>query len=216
MLRPSFAALVFGALLAAIAAVATPVSLIGGEPPMPNPPSQHPARTETATLAGGCFWCLEAVFKMIPGVISVTSGYTGGTQDSPTYEEVCTGRTGHAEAVQIVFDPDKLSYSKLLETFWECHDPTTLNRQGHDVGTQYRSAIFYHNDSQKAAAEASKTAEQKTLSAPIVTEIVPLKKFWPAEKYHHDYFANNPRNPYCSIVIRPKVDKIKAKLGREQ
>lgn len=174
----------------------------------------HPAHTETATLAGGCFWCLEAVFKMIPGVLSVTSGYTGGSKDSPTYEEVCTGRTGHAEAVQIVFDPAQLSYAKLLETFWECHDPTTLNRQGHDVGTQYRSAIFFQDAAQQAAAEASKAAEQKNLSAPVVTEIVPLKKFWPAESYHQDYFANNPRNPYCSVVIRPKVEKIKAKLEK--
>ena len=180
---------------------------------MPSTPSNQPARTETATLAGGCFWCLDGVFRLIPGVISVVSGYSGGAKESPTYEEVCSGGTGHAEAVQITFDPDRLSYEKLLEYFWESHDPTTPNRQGHDVGTQYRSAIFYHSDAQRAAAEASKAAEEKNLTAPIVTEIVPLKKFWAAEKYHQDYFANNPGNGYCNVVIRPKVEKVKGKLG---
>ena len=190
-----------------------------GEESMPSsqspqsPQPTQPAHTETATVAGGCFWCLEAVFKMIPGVISVTSGYSGGAKDSPSYEEVCTGSTGHAEAVQITFDPDRLSYSKLLDYFWESHNPTTLNRQGHDVGTQYRSAIFYQNASQKAEAEASKAAEQKNWPTPVVTEIVPLTVFWPAEKYHQDYFANNPGNGYCNLVIRPKVEKIKEKHG---
>jgi len=184
-----------------------------GEDSMAAKPSNSPAHTETATLAGGCFWCLDAVFKMVPGVISVTCGYSGGSKESPTYEEVCMGNTGHAEAVQIVFDPEKLTYSKLLGYFWEVHDPTTPNRQGHDVGTQYRSVIFYQSDAQKAAAEASKAEEQKNWPAPVVTEIVPLKKFWPAEKYHQDYFANNPGNGYCHYVIRPKVDKIKEKHG---
>jgi peptide-methionine (S)-S-oxide reductase len=153
---------------------------------------------------------------MIPGVISVTSGYAGGATDSPSYDEVCSGSSGHAEAVQITFDPDQLSYLKILETFWETHDPTTPNRQGHDIGTQYRSVIFYQNDAQKLAAETSKAAEQKNLTAPIVTEIVPLTKFWVAEDYHQNYFANNPGNGYCSIVIRPKVEKMKAKLKKSQ
>ena len=183
-----------------------------GEEPMQSQ-SNQPARTETATLAGGCFWCLDAVFKQIPGVISVSSGYSGGTKESPSYEEVCSGNTGHAEAVKITFDPERLSYTQLLRYFWESHDPTTPNRQGHDVGTQYRSVIFYENDAQKQAAEASRDAEQKNLTAPIVTEIIPLKKFWVAEKYHQDYFANNPGNGYCNVVIRPKVQKIKEEIA---
>jgi len=172
--------------------------------------------TELATLGGGCFWCLEACFELIPGVKAVTSGYSDGPKDNPTYKEVCGGDTGHAEVVQIEYYPALVSYEKLLETFWQIHDPTTLNRQGHDVGTQYRSIILYHNDAQKAAAEKSKAEAQKELSKPIVTQIVPLKKFWPAEAYHQDYFRNNPDQGYCQMVVRPKVEKVEKKLKAEK
>ena len=168
--------------------------------------------TEIATLGGGCFWCTEAVFQMLPGVKSVTSGYAGGTTENPTYKEVCSGNTGHAEVNQIEFDPKVISYEKVLETFWEAHDPTTLNRQGNDSGTQYRSVIFYSSEAQRAAAEKSKAAAQKELSRPIVTEIVPLKKFYKAENYHQDYYRDNPNQPYCRLVIRPKVEKFEQKL----
>jgi len=173
-------------------------------------------KTELATLGGGCFWCLEGCFEIIPGVKAVTSGYSDGTKDNPTYEQVCSGATGHAEVVQIEYDPTVISYEKLLETFWHIHDPTTLNRQGHDVGTQYRSIILYHNDAQKAAAEKSMAEAQKELSKPIVTQIVALKKFWPAEKYHQDYFRNNPDQGYCQMVVRPKVEKVEKKLKAEK
>lgn len=171
-----------------------------------------PAKTELATLGGGCFWCTEAVFQMIPGVKSVVSGYAGGKTENPTYKEVCSGNTGHAEVIQVEFDPAQVSYEKVLETFWEAHDPTTLNRQGADVGTQYRSIILYHSPEQKAAAEKSKAEAQKHFSKPIVTEIVPLTKFYRAEGYHQDYFRNNTTQPYCTVVIQPKVDKFKKKL----
>lgn len=168
--------------------------------------------SEVATFGGGCFWCTEAVFQMLPGVRSVVSGYAGGTKDNPTYKEVCAGTTGHAEVIQVTYDPKALSYEKLLETFWEAHDPTTLNRQGADVGTQYRSIILYHDESQRAAAEKSKAEAQKNFDKPVVTEIVPLKKFYAAEGYHQDYYRNNTSQPYCSIVIRPKVEKFEKKL----
>ena len=179
---------------------------------MPNPNST----TETATLGGGCFWCTEAMFQMLPGVKSVTSGYAGGTTENPTYKEVCTGRTGHAEVIQIEFDPKLVSYEKILETFWEAHDPTTLNRQGADAGTQYRSIILYNSDAQKIAAEKSKAEAQKHFSKPIVTEIVPLKHFYKAEDYHQDYFRTNPNQPYCRLVIEPKVEKFEKKLHLEK
>lgn len=172
--------------------------------------------TELATLGGGCFWCLEGCFEIIPGVKAVTSGYSDGPKDNPTYKEVCGGNTGHAEVVQIEYYPALVSYEKLLETFWQIHDPATLNRQGHDVGTQYRSIILYHNDAQKAAAEKSKAEAQKELSKPIVTQIVPLKKFWPAEAYHQDYFRSNPDQGYCQMVVRPKVEKVEKKLKAEK
>jgi len=162
-----------------------------------------------ATFGAGCFWCVEAVFERLPGVQSVMAGYAGGTKPNPTYEEVCTGRTGHAEVAQITFDPSKISYERLLEVFWEAHDPTTLNRQGADAGTQYRSAIFYHNEKQKLAAEKSKRDAQKMFDDPIVTEIQPLTNFYPAENYHQDYFRNNPNAPYCVFVIKPKLKKLK-------
>lgn len=169
-------------------------------------------KTELATMGGGCFWCTEAVFQMLPGVKSVVSGYAGGQTENPTYKEICTGKTGHAEVIQVEFDPAVTSYATLLEHFWDAHDPTTLNRQGADVGTQYRSIILYHTAEQKAAAEKSKAEAQKQFIKPIVTEIVPLTKFYPAEGYHQDYFRNNPAQPYCQMVIRPKVDKFQKKL----
>ncbi len=165
-------------------------------------------KIETITLGGGCFWCLEAVFERLDGVISVVSGYAGGQNANPTYQEVCSGTTGHAEVVQITFDPDRISFAKLLDMFWRCHDPTTLNRQGADMGTQYRSVIFYHSDDQKQMAQQSCTAAAQALADPIVTEISPLPEFYPAESTHQDYYRNNPRAPYCTIVIRPKLARL--------
>jgi peptide-methionine (S)-S-oxide reductase len=167
---------------------------------------------ETATFGGGCYWCTEAIFQMLPGVKSVTSGFAGGTKENPSYEEVCTGQTGHAEVIQIEFDPKVVSYEKLLDTFWEAHDPTTLNRQGHDAGTQYRSIILYNSPAQKAAAEKSKTEAQKHFSEPIVTEIVPLKAFYKAKADHQDFYRRNPNYGYCRMVIRPKVEKFEKKM----
>lgn len=167
-------------------------------------------RTDTATFGTGCFWCTEAIFRELKGVLRVTSGYSGGTKPNPTYKEVCSGETGHAECVQVVYEPDKISFDELLQVFFEVHDPTSLNRQGADVGTQYRSAIFYHNPEQKEKAEYYKNELNKSgaYNKPIVTEITPFSKFYPAEDYHQDYYANNKNtNPYCSIVIRPKLDK---------
>ena len=177
----------------------------------PTPP---PAQLERATLGGGCFWCLEAVFELVPGVHAVTSGYAGGHTENPTYKQVCTGTTGHAEVVQLEYDPARVSYERLLEIFWQCHDPTTLNRQGHDVGPQYRSIILYHNPAQKAAAEKSRADAAAQFTRPIVTEIVPLTRFYPAEAYHQDYFRRNPDQAYCQAVIAPKVRKFKKELGR--
>ena len=171
--------------------------------------------TETATLGGGCFWCTEALYQMLPGVKSVTSGYAGGTTVNPTYQQVCTGQTGHAEVIQIEFDPAVLSYDKILSTFWEAHDPTTLNQQGADHGTQYRSIILYNSEAQKLAAEKSKAEAQKHFSRPIVTEIVPLKAFYKAEGYHQDYYRSNPDQPYCRLVIQPKVEKFEKKLEQK-
>jgi peptide-methionine (S)-S-oxide reductase len=172
----------------------------------PQNPKPH---LETATFATGCFWCTEAVFQRLEGVTGVVSGYTGGSVANPTYEEVCSGNTGHAEAAQITYDPAKISYDDLLYVFWRTHDPTTLNRQGNDVGTQYRSAIFYANAKEKAAAEKSlkETTVAKLWPNPIVTEIVPLKVFYKAESYHQNYFNDHPNQPYCVAVIDPKVRK---------
>jgi peptide-methionine (S)-S-oxide reductase len=167
---------------------------------------------EIATFGGGCFWCTEAVFQRIPGVKSVSSGYAGGYTTNPTYQQVCTGTTGHAEVIQIEFNPQVVSYRKLLDCFWDAHDPTTLNRQGADVGTQYRSIVLYHNEAQKAAAEASRLEAQKKSRSPIVTEIAPLRQFYKAEADHQDYFNRNPDQPYCRLVIRPKVEKIEKEL----
>jgi peptide-methionine (S)-S-oxide reductase len=169
-------------------------------------------KTELATLGGGCFWCTEALFQMLPGVKSVASGYAGGTKENPTYKEVCTGLTGHAEVIQIEYDPSVVTYEKIIETFWDAHDPTTLNRQGHDAGTQYRSIILYRTPAEKAIAEKSKADAQKKFSDPIVTEIVPLKIFYKAEGYHQDFYRSNPNQPYCRAIIRPKVEKFEKKL----
>ena len=170
--------------------------------------------TELATLGGGCFWCVEAVYERLEGVKSVTSGYAGGKRENPRYEEVCSGATGHAEVTQIEFDPRKISFEQLLEVFWAAHDPTTLNRQGADVGTQYRSVILYHNETQRLAAEKAKKQAQAEFTSPIVTEISPMTKFYKAEGYHQDYYRNNPRAPYCAFVIRPKLEKLQKKLGK--
>ncbi len=169
------------------------------------------SKTELAIIGGGCFWCTEAVLERVPGVLKSVSGYAGGKTDNPTYEDVCTGRTGHAEVIQVEFDPAVVTYDKILEVFFEAHDPTTLNRQGADEGTQYRSVIFYHDEAQHVAAVRAKLAAQAHWPDPIVTEIVPLTKFYPAEKYHQDYFKNNPTQGYCSFVIRPKVKKLEQK-----
>lgn len=166
---------------------------------------------QTATLAGGCFWCTEAVFDELNGVVSVESGYSGGHVDNPSYEAVCTGTTGHAEVVQVTFDPSALSYRDLLRVFFTVHDPTTLNRQGADVGTQYRSAIFYHDEEQKRVAEEviGEINAGKLWPNPIVTEVTKFEKFHAAEDYHQEYFVNHPRQPYCAAVIAPKVMKFR-------
>jgi len=172
---------------------------------------QGPSQMELATFGAGCFWCVEAVFQDLKGVNKVESGYSGGHVKNPSYKEVCQGNTGHAEVCQITFDPKVISYDELLEVFCQTHDPTTLNRQGNDVGTQYRSAIFYHNEKQKELAEKykKKLNESRAFDAPIVTEIVPFKVFYVAEDYHQDYYNNNGSQPYCAFVIKPKVDKVK-------
>lgn len=170
-------------------------------------------KTEVATLAGGCFWCLEAVYDDLRGVLSVESGYAGGNVPDPSYEQVCAGTTGHAEVVQVTFDPQAVSFKEILEVFFTIHDPTTLNRQGADVGTQYRSAIFYHSPEQKEIAEQT-IAEIEAAGvwdSKIVTEVVPLSQFFPAEDYHQEYFQKNPYQPYCQVVVAPKVAKFRNK-----
>lgn len=171
----------------------------------------------TATLGAGCFWCVEAVFQDLKGVRKVVSGYAGGHVDNPSYEQVCSGKTGHAEVVQVTFDPSEISFEELLYVFWRVHDPTTPNRQGNDIGPQYRSVIFYHNDEQKRVAEASKaeTEASDVWPNPIVTEISPFTNFYPAEGYHQNFFAMNPNQPYCRAVIDPKVKKFR-KAFQEQ
>jgi peptide-methionine (S)-S-oxide reductase len=179
-----------------------------------NESSKGTNGTELATYGGGCFWCVEAIFQRLDGVKSVTSGYAGGRKENPTYKEVCGGDTGHAEVIQIEYDPKKISYAQLLDVFWQAHDPTTLNRQGADRGTQYRSIILYHDEKQKQAAEASKKAAASQFRDPIVTEIVPLTKFYKAEGYHQNYYNDNSNAPYCQFVIRPKLDKLLKKLSK--
>jgi len=174
-----------------------------------NMTNSTPAATvELADLGGGCFWCMEAVFERLPGVIKVTSGFAGGTTENPTYREVCSETTGHAEVTEVAFDPARISYAKLLEVFWQAHDPTTLNRQGADEGTSYRSIILYRNEKQKLIAEKSKLEAQKDFRSPIVTEIVPLKKFYKAEDYHQQYYDQNSSQGYCRVVIAPKLEKL--------
>lgn len=167
--------------------------------------------SEIATLAGGCFWCLEAAYDELKGVLSVESGYSGGQVDNPSYKQVCTGTTGHAEVVQVTFDPQIISFKDILNVFFVIHDPTTLNRQGNDVGTQYRSAIFYHNDAQKMTAQEvmKELTDQHVWDHPLVTELKPFEKFYVAEDYHQEYFANNPSQPYCMVVVAPKVVKFR-------
>lgn len=174
------------------------------------------ALSEVATLAGGCFWCIEAVFREVDGVESVVSGYTGGTAVNPTYQQVCGDKTGHAEAVRVTFDPAKISYREILEIFFSVHDPTTLNRQGADTGTQYRSAIFYHNEQQKAIAEEliGELNKAGLWKKPIVTQIVHLNKFYSAEDYHREYFSRHPEQAYCQMVISPKVNKFRKQWAK--
>ena len=176
---------------------------------------------DTATFGAGCFWCVEAVFQKLEGVASVSSGYSGGQTKNPSYEDVCSGATGHAEVCQIAYDPKKILYDELLEAFWMSHDPTTMNQQGADVGTQYRSAIFYHNEKQKELAEAykKKLNDEHAFESPVITEISPFKEFYKAENYHQNYYNENSNKPYCMLVIRPKLDKFekvfKAKLKKD-
>src|SRR3989344_6716997 len=167
-------------------------------------------KLETATIAGGCFWCTEAIFQKLKGVMKVTSGYSGGHIENPTYEEVCSGQTGHAEALQIEFNPEKIQYETLLEIFFKLHNPTTLNQQDYDKGTEYRSAIFYHNDEQKKITEQvkEKLTQEKYYKDPIVTEITAFTNFYPAEESHQNFYENNPNSPYCRIIIDPKIRKL--------
>lgn len=184
-------------------------------------PAETAAKKDTATFGNGCFWCTEAIFQQVDGVIKVESGYSGGHVDNPTYKEVCTGTTGHAECLNIIYDPAKISFDELLEIFWQTHDPTTLDRQGNDVGPQYRSVIFYHNEEQKALAEKYKEALNKSgaFDAPIVTTFEPFTVFYKAENYHQNYYNENGSEPYCQFVVRPKVEKFrkvfKDKLKRQ-
>jgi peptide-methionine (S)-S-oxide reductase len=195
---------------------ATPTMETNPMPDVPGFASDEPATTstvsgklETATFGSGCFWCTEAVFQQLKGVASVVSGYSGGDVANPTYEAVCNGTTGHAEVIQVTYDPAAISFDELLRVFWQTHDPTTPNQQGNDIGTQYRSAIFYHTEQQRRIAEAYKQQldAAKTFARPIVTEITPIKNFYAAEKYHQNYFNDNPSQGYCQFVIRPKVEK---------
>ena len=176
------------------------------------------ANNETATLGGGCFWCLEAVYDEMEGVISVESGYMGGKKPNPTYHDVCGGKTGHVEVVQVTFNPEVTSYREILEVFFAIHDPTTRDRQGNDVGSQYRSAIFFHSEEQHACAEKviRELGEEKTFSAPIVTDIRPAEEFYVAEDYHQEYFQNNPQQPYCSYIVSPKVRKFREKFAEKR
>lgn len=177
--------------------------------------SKNDKDLEIATLANGCFWCTEAMFSRVKGIKSVIPGYSGGKTSNPSYEHVCTGITGHAETIQIKYDPKIISFEKILDIFWHTHDPTTLNRQGNDVGTQYRSAIFYHDENQKNIAEKSKKELEKVgvFKNPIVTEIIPFSNFYPAEDYHKEYYENNRNAPYCSFVIDPKIQKLLEKYS---
>ena len=194
------------------------LALVGCQRKAPTPqasmPDTNSNNTESLVLGGGCFWCTEAAYEMLPGVKSVVSGYSGGNTSKPTYKEIGTGRTNHAEVIKIDFDPEQVSLVTLLDFFWDAHNPTTLNQQGADIGTQYRSIILYADEAQKAAAIKSRDAAQETFRDPIVTDIVALEKFWEAEGYHQDYYANNPNAGYCQYVIAPKIKKLKQELGK--
>lgn len=211
---------VVGALSVALVIAASPDTPNSTEQNMSARPSEikpsESANLETATFASGCFWCSEAVFQQLRGVTSVVSGYSGGLAENPTYEQVCSGTTGYAEAIQVTFDPKEIAYTDLLQVFWQTHDPTTLNRQGNDVGTQYRSAVFFHNDQQRKEAEEYKQQldSSKTFSGPIVTEITQFTNFIPAEKYHQNYYQDNPSQGYCQYVIRPKVEKFRKQFAK--
>ncbi|WP_028978355.1 peptide-methionine (S)-S-oxide reductase MsrA [Sporocytophaga myxococcoides] len=207
----SFASLLFAFCLASCAKSKVPANNSNIKEEIINPM----ANLDTATFGAGCFWCVEAIFQDMKGVQKVVSGYTGGQVDNPTYKEVCTGNTGHAEVIQIYYDPAVVSFKDLLEVFWQTHDPTTLNRQGNDEGTQYRSAVFYHNAEQKELSEKYKKEldQSGAFSSPIVTEIVPISKFFAAEDYHQNYFNLNKGQPYCTYVIKPKVEKFKKVFG---
>ncbi len=170
-------------------------------------------KKEEAVLGGGCFWCLDAVYRQLNGVLNVQSGYAGGRTGNPTYQQICSGATGHAEVVRIEFDAEQITFSQLLDVFWVIHDPTTLNRQGADVGTQYRSVIYFLNEQQQADAERSMEAAGKLFAQPIVTEIAPLETFWPGEAYHQDYYQLNGNQPYCQAVISPKLRKLREQFG---
>jgi peptide-methionine (S)-S-oxide reductase len=174
------------------------------------------AKTESLVLGGGCFWCTEAAYEMLPGVKDVVSGYAGGKEQNPTYEQVCAKATGHAEVIKIDYDPAVVSLERLIDYFWHVHDPTQVGGQGNDHGPQYRSIILYTSPEQKAAAEKSRGVAAKTFQRPITTEIVPLEKFWPAEKYHQDYFRRNPNQGYCAVVIAPKIKKLEKQLAAEK
>lgn len=189
--------------------VLTSCNAMSEEDKKPAEAPKIPEGAEVATLGAGCFWCVEAVYDQLDGVHEAVSGYMGGTVANPTYQAVTSGTTGHAEVVQVVFDPEKISYEKILSWFWQLHDPTTLNRQGADVGTQYRSAIFFHSEEQKKIAEASKRAHQPDFSDPIVTEITKAATFYPAENYHQEYYFQNKSAGYCRMVIEPKLKKLK-------
>lgn len=175
----------------------------------PRPSATIPADAQSLVLGGGCFWCVEAAYEMVPGVLAAESGYAGGKRPSPTYEQVCTGATGHAEVIRITFDPAVVTRTKLLDFFWDIHDPTTLNRQGADEGTQYRSVIYYATPEEKALIDESLARANPAWGGKIVTEVSPLPEFYPAEAYHQDYYRNNPSAGYCRVVIKPKIDKLK-------
>lgn len=211
-MKPILSVLITGFITMAACGQKTPSANEKKEKKQPMTENQLPATAAVATFANGCFWCTEAIFEELDGVISAVSGYSGGETENPSYKEVCSGNTGHAECLQITYDTTKISFDELLEVFWQTHDPTTLNRQGADVGTQYRSAIFYHTDEQKQKAEAYKAALDKSgaFNRPIVTEITAFSTFYPAEDYHQQYFElNGNENPYCRVVIQPKLDKFR-------
>lgn len=193
------------------------MTIFGTEKKKEKMSNTNEAALEKATFGAGCFWCVEAMFLNVKGVTSVVSGYSGGKTKNPSYKEVCTGTTGHAEVIQVTYDPDIVSYETLLEAFWLSHDPTQLNRQGADVGTQYRSVIFYHNATQEMLAKEykKKLNDENAYGKPVVTEISPITNFYPAEDYHQDYFANNPGNSYCSMVVGPKLEKFKKVFKQE-